>query len=197
MTQSQRSSRRPSSASRAAPLPGQASLRLAGCIPQRSISLGTPAPRQRRRKGLTLLSASPHRPAGLRLLRRGEPTRSGAAGDSPLHDDEQTLPPLVEVLVDVHDADDVGALRCPPVQLHFPAGLRAVLQHLREKRDPVSPEAPGRARPRHPASTAPTRRGCRGKGQARVLSASRRAPARFVQCLHPHLAGRARSRSRS
>lgn len=140
-----------------------------------------------------------HHPAGPRVLRWGEPTRSGATGDSPLHDDEQTLPPLVEVLVDIHDADDVRALRCPPVQLHFPAGLRTVLQHLREKPDPVSPEHPRGSRA---AGTAATRRRRRAKAErgcslrAWVLSAGS-TQARSVQCLHPHLVGRARSRPSS
>lgn len=76
MTQSQHSSRHPSNASSAASLPGLASLRLAGCIPRHRISPGSPAPRQGCRKVLVPpFLASPHRPAGLRVLLRGEPTR--------------------------------------------------------------------------------------------------------------------------
>lgn len=49
---------------------------------------------------------------------------------SPLHDNQQTLSALIKVLVDVDDSHDVGARRRPPVELHLPAGLGAVLQHL-------------------------------------------------------------------
>lgn len=197
MTQSQHSSRHPSNASSAASLPGLASLRLAGCIPRHGVSPGSPAPRQGCRKVLApRFWHHPTAPRGCGCSRGESPPASGADGNSPLHDDEQTFPPLVEVLVDVHDADDVRALRRPPVQLHFPAGLRAVLQHLREKRDPpISPqpphqEEPGRDTPRwhgaHPEKT---------QGRRPSAGALRgRAPARSVQCLHPHLVGTARSR---
>lgn len=186
MTQSWCSSCCPSSTSGTAPLPGLASLRLTGCIRQHSISLGIPAAAQ---EGGHSLLASPHRLAGLWVL------RWCTAGDSPLHDDEQTLPPLVEVLVDVHDADDVRALRRSPVQLHFPAGLRAVLQHLREKRDPVSPEPRGEPGHSAPLAQCPPKEdaGRKAKRGCSLREASRRAPAHSVQCLHPHLVGRARS----
>lgn len=67
-----------------APLPGPASLRLTGCLPPASP---------------VLEDAHPLLGAGVLL-----------GGHSPLHDDEQALPALVQVLVDVHDADDVRAL---------------------------------------------------------------------------------------
>lgn len=59
--------------------------------------------------------------------------RGAGSGCSPLHDDQQALPPRVQVLVDVHDAHDVRALRGAPVQLHLAAGLGAVLQHLQAR----------------------------------------------------------------
>lgn len=49
---------------------------------------------------------------------------------SPLHDNKQTLPALIEVLIDINDAHNVGTGRSPPVQLHFPTGLGTILQHL-------------------------------------------------------------------
>lgn len=116
--------------------------------------------------------------------------------DSPLHDDEQTFPPLVEVLVDVHDADDVRALRRPPVQLHFPAGLGAILQHLREKPNPAQRPAwqLWGAGDSAPLAQCP---GCGehgGAAGAQMLPAGcGKALGRSVQCLQPHLAGAARS----
>lgn len=87
------SSLQPSSA---APLPWLASLRLTDSISPRSI-----APLQQCWKVLTSpFGITPPTPQGCGC----------SSGDSPLHDDEQTLPPLVEVLIDIHDADDVRAL---------------------------------------------------------------------------------------
>lgn len=63
----------------------------------------------------------------------GGGARNRPAGCLPLHDDEQALPPRVQVLIDVHDAHDVWALGGPPVQLHLAPGLGAVLQHLQGK----------------------------------------------------------------
>lgn len=60
--------------------------------------------------------------------------RNEAKGCSPLHDDQQALPPRVQVLIDVHDPHDVWALGGPPVQLHLAAGLGTVLKHLQAKR---------------------------------------------------------------
>lgn len=54
---------------------------------------------------------------------------------SPLHYNQQTLSALIEVLVDVDDSHNVGTRWGPPVELHFPAGLGAVLQHLGEKKE--------------------------------------------------------------
>ena len=45
----------------------------------------------------------------------------------PLHDNEQTLSALVEVLVDINDAYNVGTRGCPPVKLHLPAGFGTIL----------------------------------------------------------------------
>lgn len=53
---------------------------------------------------------------------------------SPLHDNQQTLSSLIQVLVDVNDSHNVGTRRGPPVELYLPAGLGAVLQHLGEKK---------------------------------------------------------------
>lgn len=56
--------------------------------------------------------------------------RTRPAGCLPLHDNQQALPPGIQVLIDVHDVHDVWALGGPPVQLHLSACLGTVLQHL-------------------------------------------------------------------
>lgn len=53
---------------------------------------------------------------------------------SPLHYNQQTLSALIKVLVDIDDSHNVGTRWGPPVELHFPAGLGAVLQHLGERK---------------------------------------------------------------
>jgi len=53
--------------------------------------------------------------------------------DSPLHDDEQAFLPLVHVLVEVEDPDDVGPSQHPEVQLNLPPGFGSVIQDLRKK----------------------------------------------------------------
>ena len=50
--------------------------------------------------------------------------------DSPLHDDQEALLPIVCVLVHVLDVDDVSAPARPPVQVDLPPTLHVVLQHL-------------------------------------------------------------------
>lgn len=68
---------------------------------------------------------------------------------SPLHDDQQALPAGIQVLIDIHDVHNVGALGGPPVQLHLSARLRAVLEHL-QGQHLLSDSLPlGRARTPH------------------------------------------------
>ena len=50
--------------------------------------------------------------------------------DSPLHDDQEALLPIVCVLVHVLDVDDVPAAAGPPVQVDLPPTLDIVLQNL-------------------------------------------------------------------
>ena len=45
----------------------------------------------------------------------------------PLHDNEQTFSTLVEVLININDAYDVGTRGRPPVKLHLPAGFGTIL----------------------------------------------------------------------
>lgn len=48
----------------------------------------------------------------------------------PFHDDEETAPAVMHVLVHVQDAHDVGAARGLPVVVHLLPGLGAVIQEL-------------------------------------------------------------------
>ena len=50
--------------------------------------------------------------------------------DSPLHDDQEALLPIVSVLVHVLDVDDVPAPAGAPVKVDLPPTLHVVLQHL-------------------------------------------------------------------
>lgn len=77
---------------------------------------------------------------------------------SPLHDDQQALPAGIQVLIDIHDVHNVGALGGPPVQLHLSARLRAVLEHLQGQlllSDTVSLGESSRPAPRLVGSYAP------------------------------------------
>ena len=52
---------------------------------------------------------------------------------SPLHDDEQALLALVDVLVQTEDLDDVGSSWHTPMELNLPPGFGTVVQNLTEK----------------------------------------------------------------
>lgn len=49
---------------------------------------------------------------------------------SPLHYDEETFLPLVNVLIQVEYSDDVGTSGYSPVQLNLPSGFRSIIQDL-------------------------------------------------------------------
>lgn len=48
----------------------------------------------------------------------------------PLHDDQQAFLPVIHVLVQADDADDVRACRNSPVELHLSSRLGGVIQNL-------------------------------------------------------------------
>lgn len=48
----------------------------------------------------------------------------------PLHDDEQTLLPVMHVLIEIQNANDVRPPRNPPVKLHFSSRFGTVVQNL-------------------------------------------------------------------
>lgn len=54
----------------------------------------------------------------------------GGRMDSPLHYDEQTCFPLVHVLIQAEDLDDVRTSGDSPVQLDLPPGFRSVVEDL-------------------------------------------------------------------
>lgn len=58
------------------------------------------------------------------------PRREDGHKHLPLHDDQQAFLPVIHVLVQADDADDVRPCRHSPVQLHLSSGLGAVIQNL-------------------------------------------------------------------
>lgn len=44
----------------------------------------------------------------------------------PFHDNEKTLVPCIDILIDVDYIDDVAAVRRPPVELNFATGFHIV-----------------------------------------------------------------------
>lgn len=56
--------------------------------------------------------------------------------NSPLHDDEETFLPLVHVLIQAEDLDDVRTSGDPPVQLNLPPGFRSVVEYLFQQNTP-------------------------------------------------------------
>ena len=51
----------------------------------------------------------------------------------PLHDDEQALLPMMHVLIQAEDTDDVRPSGHPPVELHLSSGFGAVVQDLGQR----------------------------------------------------------------